>query len=105
MIIETIRLGRDAELKHLQGGTAVANFSGAYNIGFGDKKRTQWIECAMWGKQAEALTQYLLKGTQFVIYSDDSMDNTDGATDFMGALDTINEAIDEISEDIDELIQ
>jgi len=37
--------------------------------------------------------------------SDDTMDNTDSATDFMGALDNINEAIDEISEDIDELIQ
>jgi hypothetical protein len=33
------------------------------------------------------------------------MDNTDSATDFMGALDSINESIDEISEDIDELIQ
>ncbi len=37
--------------------------------------------------------------------SDDTMDNTSGATDFMWALDNINEAIDEISEDIDELIQ
>lgn len=37
--------------------------------------------------------------------SDDNMDNSDSAVDFMGALDSINESIDEISEDIDELIQ
>jgi uncharacterized repeat protein (TIGR01451 family) len=37
--------------------------------------------------------------------SDDTMDNTDSATDFMWALDSINESIDEISDDIDELIQ
>jgi hypothetical protein len=36
---------------------------------------------------------------------DDSMDNTDSATDFMGALDAINGMVDEISAEIDTLIE
>jgi single-strand DNA-binding protein len=52
-------------------GTAVCNIAGAYDVGFGDKKRTQWIDCSIWGKQAEAVSQYLTKGSQIVIYADD----------------------------------
>ena len=59
----TGRLGRDAELKTTTGGTKVLSFSIADDIGWGDKKRTQWIACALFGERAEKLAQYLTKGT------------------------------------------
>lgn len=37
--------------------------------------------------------------------TDDAMDNTSSATDFMGALNQINEAIDDIAGEIDQLIE
>lgn len=60
-------LGRDAELRCTPGGEAVANLSLAVN--YYDKnaegnRATQWIDASMWGKQAEALSQYLTKGSQ-----------------------------------------
>ena len=56
------RLTADAILKSTQSGTALCNFSIANNRKFGEKESTNFFECTMWGKGAEALTQYLLKG-------------------------------------------
>ena len=61
------RLGRDAEIKYTTSGQAVCSLALAFNVGYGDKKTTTWIESALWGKQAEATAQYLLKGTQLAI--------------------------------------
>jgi single-strand DNA-binding protein len=61
------RIGRDADLRHTQNGTAVANFPVATDHGWGDNKTTQWVECAVFGKRAEALTQYLTKGTPLTV--------------------------------------
>lgn len=57
------RLGRDAEVTMTNSGTAVANLNLAFTVGWGDRKETTWIRAALWGKQAESLQQYLLKGT------------------------------------------
>ena len=54
-------LGRNAELKQIGSG-AVVNFAVANSIGFGDKKTTLWIDCALFGKRAESVAQYLVKG-------------------------------------------
>lgn len=56
------RLGKDGELKTIGQGTQVLNFSIADDVGFGDKKTTQWFNCAIFGKRAEALAKYLKKG-------------------------------------------
>jgi single-strand DNA-binding protein len=61
------RVGKDAELKSMQDGTPVSNFSVAVNVGRGDRKKTLWIDCALWGKQAESLTEYLTKGKQVAL--------------------------------------
>lgn len=68
------RLGRDAELRHTSDGTAYAPLNVAYNYGRrdGDGKRpTQWIQATLWGRQAEALIQYLEKGTGVVLTVED----------------------------------
>lgn len=60
------RLGRDAEIRRLPDGTAVANLSLAVTVYDKDAEHnrgTQWIDGSLWGKQAEALAQYLRKGT------------------------------------------
>lgn len=63
LFIITGRLGRDAELKTLQSGKKVCQFSIAEDRGFGEKKHTAWIKCALFGDRAEKLSQYLTKGT------------------------------------------
>ncbi len=62
------RLGRDAELRSgNEPSKSVLNFSVAEDIGYGDKKRTQWWSCALWGKRAESIADYLTKGTPVTI--------------------------------------
>ncbi len=62
------RLTRNAELKYTAGGAAVSKFSIAINQR--RKKDDQWTEEAhffdivLWGKSAESLNQYLVKGKQ-----------------------------------------
>ena len=60
-------LGRDAETRVTQGGTTVVQLAVAYNYGRkgeDGKKPSQWVRASMFGKQAEALAPYLLKGKQ-----------------------------------------
>lgn len=64
-LIGLMRLGRDCELRRTQQGDAVAGLSLAYPCGKPDqsgKRPTQWIDAALWGKRAESLAPYLLKG-------------------------------------------
>ena len=53
-------LTKDAELKHLNNGDAVLNFSIADSQGK-DKTAIFW-NCQLFGKRAESLVQYLTKG-------------------------------------------
>ena len=65
------RLTRDSELKYTAQGTALNNFSIA--VGRREKRGNDWVDAVsffdvtLWGKQAEALAQYLTKGTQVAI--------------------------------------
>lgn len=67
------RLGRDAEVKDVS-DTPVCNLSLAFNYGRkgeDGKRPTQWVDGALWGKQAESLAPYLKKGGMvFVVLSD-----------------------------------
>ena len=63
----TGNLGKDARTANA-GGTAVANFSVAVRSGFGEKEQTIWVDCSLWGKQAESkLLDYLVKGQQVAV--------------------------------------
>ena len=62
------RLGSDAEVRYTANGTAVCSFIVANDIGYGDNKKTQWIDCVLFGKRAEGgLPQHLVKGAQVVV--------------------------------------
>lgn len=65
------RLTKDMELKYLQSGSAVGKLSVAVNRSV--KRGDQWVdeasffETTLFGKQAEALKQYLTKGKQVAL--------------------------------------
>jgi single-strand DNA-binding protein len=56
------RLGADADLRYTENGHAVANFSLAVTVGWGEREETLWVACALWGERAEKLAPYLTKG-------------------------------------------
>lgn len=62
-------LGRDSEVKAV-GDNKVTKFSVANNTGYGDKKKTIWIDCDAWGSRYEKLAQYLLKGQSVLVYGE-----------------------------------
>ena len=63
----TGNLGNDCRTGNA-GGTSVVNFTVAVKSGWGDKAQTLWIDCALWGKQAESrLPEFLLKGQQVAV--------------------------------------
>ncbi|NDD64899.1 MAG: single-stranded DNA-binding protein, partial [Acidobacteria bacterium] len=60
-------LGRDQEMRYTSQGTAVSNFSIATTERRKDRNGEQqdittWFRVSLWGKQAEAVAQYLTKG-------------------------------------------
>jgi single-strand DNA-binding protein len=71
MLIELVNLGRDSELKYSSSGSPILNFAAAYDVGFGENKKTQWIDCVIFGKKAEALVDHLTKGKQVQISARD----------------------------------
>ncbi len=67
------RLGRDPEMKYTQQGTAICNMTIATSESWTDKstgekqEKTEWHRCVSFGKQAEVLGKYLVKGSQVYV--------------------------------------
>jgi single-strand DNA-binding protein len=62
-------LGKDPEIRHLENGTAVANFTIATSESYKDKEgnridQTEWHNIVVWRKLAEIAESYLKKGSQ-----------------------------------------
>lgn len=62
------RLGKDAEIRDA-GGKKVLSFSVAVEDGYGDNKKTLWVDCSKWGEKT-AIAEYLTKGTQVWVAGD-----------------------------------
>lgn len=76
----TGNLGRDAEVRQA-GSSTVCGFPVAMTAGYGDKKQTVWIDCSIWGRQAEgALPGYLKKGQQVAVSGELSTREHEGKT-------------------------
>ena len=66
-------LGGDPELRYMQNGRAVCNFSVAVSERWRDRQtneqqeRTTWYRVAVWGQQAENCNTYLAKGRQVLV--------------------------------------
>jgi single-strand DNA-binding protein len=64
----TGNIGKDCEVGATQGGTTVCKFTVAVKSGYGDNKKTTWVNCRLWGKRAEGkITEYLKKGQKVAI--------------------------------------
>ena len=61
------RTTKDVEMRYSQGenSMAIGRFSIAIDSGYGDKKKTNFFNCTIFGKQAEAFEKYVPKGTKF----------------------------------------
>jgi single-strand DNA-binding protein len=65
-------LGKDPEVKDLDSGKKVANFTLATNESYktkdGEKKEeTQWHNIVAWGKTAEIIEKYVTKGREVIL--------------------------------------
>jgi single-strand DNA-binding protein len=65
-------LGRDAELRYTPGGAPVATLNLATTEVWNDKagqkqEKTEWHRVVLWGKSAETLSEYLVKGKQIYV--------------------------------------
>ena len=65
-------LGKDAEVRVTPGGQSVASFSIATTENWtsreGEKKeQTEWHRIVLWGKAADSLQPYLVKGKQIYL--------------------------------------
>lgn len=78
------RLGRDPELKQV-GQNDLLEFTVANDVGFGDRKVTNWFRCTVWGKRATSLQNHLSKGSQVFIVGEltaREFEKKDGAKGF-----------------------
>jgi len=71
-IIIVGHLGKDPEIRYMTDGTAVCNFSVATTEKRKDRsgemqENTLWFRVNVWGKQADAVNQYLSKGRQVYV--------------------------------------
>ena len=74
------KLGSDVELKDVN-GTALAKFSVAQNVGFGDKKSVNWFNVSIWGGQAKSnFVDYLKKGQMVQVVGELSTREYNGKT-------------------------
>jgi single-strand DNA-binding protein len=81
-------LGRDAEIRQTQGGP-VCSFSIATEERVKGQKQTTWVRCSLFGKQGEALCQYLTKGAKVTAIGRISMHEYQGKSSFDLAVDNI----------------
>lgn len=67
-------LGADPALRHTPQGKAVAQFNVGVSTGYGDKRKTVWVRCNVWEKQAELVADAFTKGSKFSGYGEITSD-------------------------------
>ena len=70
MINKAILMGiltRDPELRHTGTGTPVCSFTIAIDNGYGEDKKTDFINCVAWNKTAEFVSNYFSKGKMIIV--------------------------------------
>ena len=86
MFTKLVRIGKSAELRSAN-GKPVLSVSVVYDVGWGQNKKSQWLNLAMWGAQAEKTVQYFTKGKQIVVRVDDlHIDEYNGKSSLKGTL-------------------
>lgn len=60
-------LTKDMEVKVLSNGNYVGKFTIANTVGYGDKKKTYFIPCTLFGKRVESLEKILVTGAGVLV--------------------------------------
>lgn len=63
-------VGKSAEIRSTQNGDKLAGFSVAVDNGKdanGNRRDATWFDCTLWGKRAEALAPYIVKGGKVTV--------------------------------------
>ena len=60
-------LTKDMDVKVLQNGNYVGKFTIANTVGYGDKKKTYFIPCTLFGKRVESLEKILITGAGVLV--------------------------------------
>lgn len=74
-------VGKDAVLRHTNGGDDVLNFSIAVDNGKdkdGNKRDATWFDCSVWGKRATSLERHITKGLRLAVSGRPSAREHDG---------------------------
>ena len=66
-------IGSDAEVRHTPSGAVITSWSFALSSGYGDKRKTTWLRCNLFGDRGEKLAPMLLKGTQVALNGEISL--------------------------------
>jgi single-strand DNA-binding protein len=69
----TGNIGSDAEVRHTASGAVITSWSFALSSGYGDKRKTTWLRCNLFGDRGEKLAPMLLKGTQVAVNGEISL--------------------------------
>jgi len=82
-LIAAANVGKDPEMKYLDSGTAVTEFSAATNKQYKNSagetvKTTTWLRVTVYGKMAEVVNQYVKKGSKVLIEGELRPDPTTG---------------------------
>ena len=85
------RVGNDPEVKTFDGGKKVANINIATNDFYKNEKgerveQTEWHRVVAWGKTAEIIEQYVIKGKEIAVdgkLTHRSYDDKDGTKRFI----------------------
>lgn len=67
VVVISGRLGKDPEVKQTNGGKSVCSFSIAVDSGFGDKKKSMWVNVEAWDKTAEAIGRLVTSGKRVAV--------------------------------------
>lgn len=60
-------IGKDAEQRWTNNHKCIASFSLPVRQGYGEREKTSWVKCMLFGAKAEKLPQYLTKGTKVTV--------------------------------------
>lgn len=87
MFIKTVRIGNSAEFRTTGTGKPCLSVSVVYDVGYGQNKKSQWLNLVMWGAQAEKVVEHFSKGKQIVVRVDDlHIDEYNGKSSLKGTL-------------------
>lgn len=56
------RIGRDAVTRYTQNEKAITGWTVAVDTGWGENKKTTWLDCKLWGERGVKLADRIKKG-------------------------------------------